>query len=53
MNYDVIATEEFEKVLKRLSKKYSSLQQEIIKLGETLSENPTEGQYLGRNCYKI
>lgn len=34
-------------------KKYASLRQEFVVLGEELQENPTFGTPLGQDCYKI
>ena len=44
---------EFERNSKRLSKKYSSLADEIEELAEELCTNPTKGTPIGRSCYKI
>ncbi len=51
--YKIITAKSFEKEAKPLLKKYSSLRQELINLGKELSENPTQGTPLGKNCYKI
>jgi len=53
MSYDVIATELFEKKLKKLSNKYPSLKEDLLPIIDTLSENPKIGTPLGKNCYKI
>jgi hypothetical protein len=53
MNFDVIATEPFERKLKRLSKKHKSLKSDLLEVIEELSENPTLGIPLGKDCYKI
>ena len=53
MNYDVITSESFVRQLKKLSKKYGSLKQEVGELGNILSENPTLGTPIGKDCYKI
>jgi mRNA-degrading endonuclease RelE of RelBE toxin-antitoxin system len=53
MNYEVIAIDKFKKDAKRLVKKYPSLRQEIILLGEQLALNPTLGIPIGNDCYKI
>ena len=42
MSYSIIPTHRFEKELKRLVKKFSSLK-----------ANPETGTFLGNNCYKI
>jgi mRNA-degrading endonuclease RelE of RelBE toxin-antitoxin system len=43
----------FRKEAKQLIKKYHSLGAEIAQLINQLSENPFEGEALGRDCYKI
>jgi mRNA-degrading endonuclease RelE of RelBE toxin-antitoxin system len=48
MNFDVIATEPFERKLKRLAKKYKSLSADLSTLFDELSENPTLGHQLDR-----
>ena len=53
MSYKVEATENFKKEAKKLIKKYKSLKGEIAQLGGQLTENPTLGIALGKNCYKI
>ncbi|MCU0339611.1 MAG: type II toxin-antitoxin system RelE/ParE family toxin [Spirosomaceae bacterium] len=53
MSYNVIVSPNFDRELKRLSKKYKSLKIEVMALGEQLSDNPTMGTPIGRDCYKI
>jgi hypothetical protein len=53
MSFDIIATEPFERKLKRLAKKYRSIKADLLLLVEELSNNPTLGIPLGRDCYKI
>ena len=53
MNYNVKATPKFQKELKRLSKKYSSLKFEFAILIQNLKTNPLQGVALGKDCYKI
>lgn len=53
MNYDVIATEPFERELKRLAKKHKSLAKYLASIIDELSENPTMGTAIGKDCYKI
>lgn len=43
----------FDRKVKRLIKKHSSLIDEILSLGEALSQNPTQGQSLGAGLYKV
>ena len=53
MNYNVRASKKFTKELKKLSKKYPSLKNEVIELFAELAENPTMGTPLRDNVYKI
>ena len=53
MSFNVIATDPFERKLKRLSKKYSSLKEDLSSVIEQLSEHPAMGTPIGKNCYKI
>lgn len=53
MNFEIIATEPFEKKIKRLSKKYASLKGDLLKVIEDLENNPTLGTPIGKDCYKI
>ncbi len=43
----------FEKQLKRLSKKYPSLKNDLSSLITSLKQNPEQGDYIGNQCYKI
>jgi len=49
----VITSDNFEKDAKKLIKKYYSLASEIKTLIDALSENPTLGTPIGKDCYKI
>ena len=53
MNFNIIASDNFKKEAKRLSKKYRSLKTELEVLSEELSEEPTLGIPLGNDVYKI
>ena len=53
MSYNIVAVPTFKKELKQLSKKHPSLKFDLEKLFETLATNPTQGVFLGNNCYKI
>jgi hypothetical protein len=43
----------FKKQSKQLKKKYKSLESDVLSLFEDLANNPTQGQSLGKGCYKI
>ena len=51
--FSVRPARSFEKDAKKLLKKYASLRNELIELGDELAENPTLGIPLGKDCYKI
>lgn len=52
MSFKIKTSGQFEKELKRLSKKYPSLKKEYIVLLEQLKKNPTSGAPLGNNMFK-
>jgi hypothetical protein len=49
----ILPTHQFAKDLKRLRKKYPSLTQDLRQLQAELLENPTLGESLGDNRYKV
>jgi mRNA-degrading endonuclease RelE of RelBE toxin-antitoxin system len=53
VNYNIVYTQEFEKEIKRLSKKYLSLKKDFQTLLEQLNANPQSGTQIRNNCYKI
>jgi mRNA-degrading endonuclease RelE of RelBE toxin-antitoxin system len=53
MNYDIIVTDNFKSVSKKLIKKYSSLKNQIEQIVNTLSDHPETGDHLGSGIYKI
>ena len=53
MNYKILTTEKFERHLKRLAKKYPSLKTDLTPILQRLTEQPEQGDSLGKNCYKI
>ena len=53
MSYKIKALTDFEKELKRLSKKYKSLGLDVANLIRNIRENPTLGTPLGKNLYKV
>jgi hypothetical protein len=55
MNYKVetLPTKYFQKVFKRLLKKYPSLKSELAALKNALQTNPSTGTPLGNNTFKI
>lgn len=53
MPFKVEVTPEFFKETKKLAAKYPSLKNDLIRLADTLSVDPTQGTSLGKNIYKI
>ncbi len=53
MSYSVVTIAPFDKQLKRLSKKYPSLKNEVAQLGNILADSPISGTPLGNNCFKV
>jgi mRNA-degrading endonuclease RelE of RelBE toxin-antitoxin system len=53
MCFRIVPTPEFVKQVKKLSKKYPKMRQDLTTLQDMLSENPTIGTPLGNNCYKV
>ena len=53
MKYDVRPTSKFLRKLKQLVKKYSSLKEDVRKLGISLQENPFQGADLGNGLRKV
>ena len=53
MIYNILPIPPFDRQLKRLCKKYTSLKEEFLHLIESLEINPEQGTNLGNNCYKV
>jgi mRNA-degrading endonuclease RelE of RelBE toxin-antitoxin system len=53
MSYNIKTISIFEKQARRLSRKYPSLKNDLLKLVQSLKEDPLQGTSLGNNCYKI
>lgn len=53
MSFNVIATDPFDKQVKKLGKKYQSLKNDLAPLFNSLEDNPQQGKSLGKHCYKI
>jgi mRNA-degrading endonuclease RelE of RelBE toxin-antitoxin system len=51
--FEIIITPKFLRLLKRLIKKYPSLQEEFYNLTQQLRENPYIGTPIANGCYKI
>lgn len=53
MSFNILTLSVFDKQFKRLAKKYPSLGKDLATLGEELLTNPTLGESLGGNFYKV
>jgi len=53
MSFNIYTTDFFGKELKKLSQKYPSVKSDYKILVDSLKEKPTQGQPLGKDCYKI
>jgi hypothetical protein len=53
MSYNVYTSENFDKELKRLAKRYHSVKSDIKNLSDLLKQEPLQGEPLGKDCYKI
>ena len=53
MSYNIVVTNSFKKHAKAIAKKHPSLKNDLNMLINSLEENPTQGESLGKHCYKI
>lgn len=53
MSFNIIPTPNFERELKKLAKKYTSLKADLVQLQKSLLENLTQGNEVFKNCYKV
>ena len=53
MNYLIVTTDDFDRNVKALSKKYRSLKADLIAFQKELLKNPTMGDDLGNNTRKV
>jgi mRNA-degrading endonuclease RelE of RelBE toxin-antitoxin system len=53
MSFEIIPTRDFERELKRLNKKYPSLRTDFALFLESLEDNPIQGSFIGKDCYKV
>ncbi len=53
MSFNIKTIAAFEKEIKLLSKKYSSLKSDLATLLQLLEKDPTTGTPLGKDCFKI
>jgi mRNA-degrading endonuclease RelE of RelBE toxin-antitoxin system len=53
MSFQINFTPDFERQLKKLAKKYKSLQKDLAQLIKLLKVNPEQGVHLGPNLFKV
>lgn len=53
MSFNIVVTDGFKKHAKSIAKKHRSFKSDLNKLIDSLEENPTQGEALGKDCYKI
>ena len=53
MKYKILTIPPFDRQMKRLAKKFSSLKEEYSTLIKELEENPEKGIPMSNNCFKI
>ena len=53
MSFALIASSRFDRLIKRLQKKYRSMPDDFAKLLTELAADPKAGEPLGRDCYKV
>ena len=53
MSFEVVTSAVFDRRAKRLAKKYGTLGDDLIALGERLADEPHLGTPLGMGCYKV
>jgi hypothetical protein len=53
MSFNIVVTDGFKKHAKSIAKKHRSLKSDLNKLIDSLEDNPTQGEALGKDCYKV
>ena len=53
MSFNVVVTDGFKKHAKDVAKKHRSFKSDLNKLIDSLEENPTQGEPIGKDCYKV
>jgi len=52
MSYNIYSSDFFDKELKKLTKKYPSIKDDLQNFSNTLIDDPFQGTPLGKDCYK-
>ncbi len=53
MSFNVVVTDSFKKHAKGITKKHPSLKSDLNKLIDSLEKTPSQGDPLGKDCYKM
>src|ERR1700722_14123592 len=53
MSFEISTISNFDRELKKLSKKYPSIKADLLLLSENLIKDPFQGDNLGKDCYKV
>jgi mRNA-degrading endonuclease RelE of RelBE toxin-antitoxin system len=53
MSYNIYSSDNFDKELKKLAKKYHSVRADLKMLSDILKLKPQQGDPLGKDCYKV
>jgi mRNA-degrading endonuclease RelE of RelBE toxin-antitoxin system len=53
MSFEIVYTENFERELKKLAKKYRSIKADLAHLLDEIEQDPKQGVSLGKDCYKM
>jgi mRNA-degrading endonuclease RelE of RelBE toxin-antitoxin system len=51
MSFNVIVTEGFKKQAKKLARKHRSIKNDLLKLIDSLEQNPIQGEPIGKDCF--
>ncbi len=53
MNFNIVVTDGFKQHAKGIAKKHRPFKSDLEKLIDSLEINPTQGEPLGKDCYKV
>lgn len=53
MSFEISTLPNFDRELKKLSKKYPSIKADLLELAMSLVTDPFQGDGLGKDCYKV
>ena len=53
MSFNIQTTDDSERDIKQLSRRYRSFKENLSKLLDALEQDPQQGEPLGKDCYKV